>query len=61
VIESVTDYLLVTTDGTAADTDTSDPAGTNGPITLAPGVTLDVLDPALARRPMHACELRGGR
>jgi hypothetical protein len=61
-IESVTDYLLVTTDGTTADTDdTCDPAGAGSAVQLAANLTLGVLDATLARRLMRACELRGER
>ena len=61
VLETVTDYLLVTTDGTAADADSGDPAGTEGAAGLAAGLTLEVLDSGLSRRLMRACELRGER
>jgi hypothetical protein len=56
---TVTDYLLVTTDGTPTAVDTVSPAGADGPVPLARGVHLEAVDAELADRLLLACEFRG--
>jgi hypothetical protein len=58
---TVIDYLLVTTDGTVADTDTVSPAGAEGHVPLGNGVHLEAVDGELAQRLLLACEFRGER